>query len=288
MKAVLIGADGQLGSDIGKFIEKKNVVGLTISDIDITDEVKLNKVLSSHSPEVVINTAAFHRVDDCEKENLKAFSVNSVAVRYLAVACKKLGAKLVHISTDYVFDGEKGSPYIEDDMPNPKSAYGISKLAGELYIKYLLPEHFIIRTSSLFGIAGCLGKGGGNFIETMMKAGREKGEAKVVADQVVSPTYTYDLARKISELIKTTHYGTYHITNRGECSWYEFAKKIFELARMKVDIKPVTTDFYNAPAHRPKYSVLRHKHLEALGLDDMRTWQDALKDYLLKRGYLKG
>jgi len=287
MRTILIGADGQLGCDIQKHIDKKDLVTLTISDLDVTDEDKLNKVLFSYSPQAVINTAAFHKVDDCEKENLKAFSVNSVAVRYLAAACKKLGAKLVHISTDYVFDGEKGSPYVEDDTPNPKSAYGISKLAGELYVRYLLPEHFIIRTSSLFGIAGCLVKGGGNFIETMMKVGREKGEASVVNDQVVSPTYTYDLARKISELIKTEYYGTYHITNKGECSWYDFARKIFELSKMKVDLKPVTSAQFKTPAHRPKYSVLKHGHLEKLKMDDLRSWEEALKAYLEEKGHVR-
>lgn len=287
MKILLIGADGQLGSDILRSADRVEIIPLTINDIDISSEDSVKEVVSKHSPNVIINTAAFHRVDDCEKENLKAFQVNALGARYLAVACKQRGAKLVHISTDYVFNGDKGKPYVEDDAPDPRSSYGISKLAGEQFIRYLMKDHFIVRTTGLFGTAGCLGKGGGNFVETMIKVGKDKGAASVVSDQIISPTYTHDLAKKILELTKTDHYGTFHITNKGECSWHEFARSIFELSGLKVDLKPITTDFYNAPAHRPKYSVLKHKHLEALGMDDLRHWKDALKDYLNKKGYSK-
>jgi dTDP-4-dehydrorhamnose reductase len=287
MKILLIGADGQLGTDIQKVMDKKELIPLTVSDLDITKGDQVERVITSHSPDVVVNTAAYHRVDDCERDDALAFAVNSIAVKNLSLSCKRAGAALLHISTDYVFDGEKGSPYTEADVPNPRSAYGISKLAGEFYVRYLLDKYFIIRTSSLFGIAGCLGKGGGNFVETMLEIGREKGAAKVVSDQVVSPTYTLDLAKKIAELVKTEHFGLYHITNKGECSWYGFAKKIFELMGLKVKLESVTSDVYKAPAHRPKYSVLAHKNLERLGIDDLPTWEQALKAYLQERGSRK-
>ncbi len=283
MKIILIGADGQLGMDIQKVIEKKDLIPLTVSDLDITKPEQIEKILSENSPDIVINTAAFHRVDDCEKQDALAFAVNATGPKNLALSCKKTGASLLHISTDYVFDGEKGSPYTENDAPNPRSAYGISKLAGEFYIKYILDKHFIVRTSSLFGVAGCLGKGGGNFVETMLKLGKEKKEARVVGDQVVSPTYTYDLALKISELIRTSHFGLYHITNNGRCSWHDFAKKIFELSGLKVSLTRTTSEEHKTPAHRPKYSVLAHKNLEKIGLGKIRTWEEALADYLKVR-----
>jgi dTDP-4-dehydrorhamnose reductase len=287
MKILLVGADGQLGTDLGKVLDPKGVIPLTVSDLDITNHKSVNDVISKRSPEVIINTAAYHNVDLCEKEVERAFDVNTLGPKCLAEAAKSADAKLVHISTDYVFDGEKGSAYSENDVPNPKSAYGISKLAGELFVKYVMEKHFIIRASSLFGVAGCLGKGGGNFVEGMIKRGREKGEAKVVTDQVSSPTYTLDLARKISDLIKTDHFGLYHVTNKGECSWYDFAKKIFELAGIKVKLGKTTSSEWKAPAHRPKYSVLKHQKLIDLGMDDMPHWEDALKAYLIEKGHVK-
>lgn len=286
MKVVLIGADGQLGTDIQKFI-KDGLVPLTISDLDITKAKDVEKVICSSCPNVVINTAAYNKVDEAEKEDAVAFSVNAIGAKNVALACKMAGAALVHISTDYVFDGEKKSAYTEEDVPNPRSAYGLTKLAGEYYVRYILNDHFIIRTSTLFGAAGCLGKGGGNFVEAMLMAGKEKGQAKVVSDQIVSPTYTLDLAKKISDLIKTRHFGLYHITNKGQCSWLDLAKKIFELAGMKVDLKPVTSEELKTLAHRPKYSVLKHGHLEKLRMDDLRSWEGALKAYLEEKGHIR-
>jgi dTDP-4-dehydrorhamnose reductase len=287
MKALIIGADGQLGTDLQKVIPASESIPLTISDIDVTDKDSVAKVIAKHKPDVVINTSAYHRVDDCEDHDQIAFSVNAFGVKNLCLACREIDAALVHISTDYVFDGNKGKPYTEDDCPNPGTVYGISKLAGEFYARYMLKKYFVVRTCGLFGVAGCLGKGGGNFIETMLKLAKEKPVLRVVADQIVGPTYTFDLARKINELIRTRHYGLYHITNKGECSWYDFAKKIFELSGTSVKLEKATTSEFKAKATRPAYSVLEHKNLKKLGMDDLRTWDKALKAYLDEKALLK-
>lgn len=280
MKILLIGADGQLGTDIQKVKNKAELIPLTIKDIDVTDRAGTEKVVSKHSPDVVINTSAFHRVDDCEDRDDLALAVNATGVKNLCLACAKTGSVLVHISTDYVFDGKKRTPYVEDDCPRPGTAYGISKLAGEYYVCYMLKKYFLIRTCGLYGVAGCLGKGGGNFVENILDASRKNGVLKVVDDQVVSPTYSLDLAGKIMQLISTEHYGLYHIANKEKCSWYEFAAKIFELTGTKVKLEKSSTSDYKAKATRPAYSVLDNQNLRKLGLDDLRTWDKALKAYL--------
>jgi len=284
MKIAIIGADGQLGADLCRVIPKEEQIPLTIKDIDITSKGQAQDVIKKYSPEVVINTAAYHHVDNCEDNEQPAFAVNAIGVKYLAQACKEIDAALVHISTDYVFDGEKNSPYLETDTPNPQSVYGISKLAGELCVKYILDKYFIIRSSGLYGAAGCMGKGGGNFVENMIKRAAAQSELKVVTDEVLAPTYTLDLANKINQLIRTKHYGLYHIVNHGECSWHEFTCKIFELLNQKVVIRKTTTAEFKSRAKRPKYSVLNNGNLQQLGMDDLRTWQEALKAYLIGGG----
>jgi dTDP-4-dehydrorhamnose reductase len=251
-----------------------------------------------HQPAIIINTAAFVRVDDCEDEYDKAFSVNALGARNVAVVAQELGAKLVHISTDYVFGGEekvpmvscpvnrdKPRPYTEFNTPVPLNAYGRSKLAGENLARHFCRRHFIVRASGLFGVAGSSGKGG-NFIETMLKLAKERHELSVVNDQVFSPTYTLDLARKIAQLMTTECYGIFHITNKGACSWYEFTKDILRLADIKTPVLPITSDQYPQKARRPSYSVLDNYHLRLLGMDDMRHWQEALKDYLTTKGHI--
>jgi dTDP-4-dehydrorhamnose reductase len=282
MKIVLIGANGQLGSDLKRILDSANLVCLTHQDIEVTDYEKVSRVIKSHSPDILINTSAYHKVDECEGNPERSFQVNALGVRNLALTCKECGSTLVHFSTDYIFNGRKKEPYIEEDIPNPLNVYGISKLAGEYFAKYILDRYFLIRTSGLFGIAGARGKGG-NFIETMLKLADQKKEIKVVEDQVFSPTYTLDLARKIKELISTTSYGTYHITNRGCCSWYEFAEKIFQLSGIEVNLKKTRSREFAAPADRPKYSVLGNYNLEKMGRDDLQTWNEALEDYLERR-----
>jgi dTDP-4-dehydrorhamnose reductase len=285
MKILIIGADGQLGTDLCKVIPKEEQIPLTIKDIDITIKEKTFEVIKNYAPEVVINTAAYHHVDSCEDNEFAALAVNTIGVKYIAEACKQTGSALVHISTDYVFDGEKGSPYLESDCPDPLSIYGISKLAGELCVKYMLDKYFVIRTTGLYGVAGCLGKGGGNFVENMLQRAASQSELRVVADEVLSPTYTFDLARKINELIRTKHYGLYHIVNHGGCSWYEFASKIFELLGRKVTIHKTTASEFKSKARRPKYSILNNANLAKIGMDDMRSWSEALKAYLIEKGH---
>ncbi len=288
MKVAVIGANGQLGTDVCRALHNFAVIPLTDADIEIADMASVRKALLKNKAEIIINTAAYVRVDDCEDEKDKAFSVNALGARNVAVVAQELGARLVHISTDYVFGGEvepRTTPYTEFDIPVPLSVYGKSKLAGEDLVRHLCLRHFIVRPSGLFGVAGSLGKGG-NFIETMLKLARERDELKVVDDQVFSPTYTSDLARKIAQLMTTDYYGIFDITNRGACSWYEFTVEILELAGIKTPVVPITSDQYPQKARRPRYSVLDNYHLRLLGMDDMRPWQEALKDYLVARGHI--
>jgi len=279
---LVIGANGQLGTNLVKVLSSENVIPLSHKDIEITEERSIRRELETYKPDVVINTAAYHRVRDCEKNDLESFRVNSIGARNLAIACKKSKAILVHISTDYVFDGEKNEPYIESDPPRPLNVYGISKLAGEYYIRYLLPKHFIIRTSGLYGSAKCRAKDG-NFIDLMLRLAKERDEIEVVNDEILTPTYTLDLARKIGDLIQTDYFGLYHITNNGSCSWYEFAKKIFEFSNLKVNLKAVSAERFASEIKRPRYSVLRNYALERIRMDDMRKWDEALEAFLSGR-----
>jgi dTDP-4-dehydrorhamnose reductase len=279
MKIAIIGANGQLGSDIVKVLSKENPVLLNHSDIEITDYNSISKIFEQYNPQILINTAAFHNVSQCENQDLKAFTVNALGPKYLAENCLKYNALLLHISTDYVFDGKKRKPYAEDDSPHPLNVYGISKLMGEYYINAIMERYFIVRTSGLYGINKCRGKGG-NFIDTMLRLYKEKKEIRVVDDEVLTPTYTWDLANQIKELIKTDNFGLFHVTSHGACSWFEFAKQIFELLNIKVKIKAVKSEEFPSKVKRPAYSVLKNAKLEKLGIDKMRHWKVALKDYL--------
>lgn len=287
MKVLVIGSDGQLGTDLAKVVPKDQFIGLTIKDIDITDKARCLDVIKQHSPDVVVNTAAYHHVDKCEDNEAPAFEVNTYGPKYLAEACKAADCALVHISTDYVFDGKKGKPYVETDPPNPQSIYAISKYAGEQCVKYTLDKHFIVRSTGLFGTAGCLGKGGGNFVEGMIKRSQTQPELKVVTDEVLSPTYTLDLARNIYELCRTDKYGLYHMVSHGGCSWYDFACEIFKLLGRDVVVHKTTAAEFKAKAKRPGYSVLDNAALKKISLDKMRPWQEALKAYLIEKGHLK-
>ena len=212
----------------------------------------------------------------------RAFQVNAFAVRGLAQACRHFGAALVHFSTDYVFAGEKTEPYVETDRPAPLSVYGASKLAGEYLVSATLSKHFLIRTCGLYGLGGSRSKGG-NFVETMLRLADQGKPLRVVDDQVVTPTYTMDLARKVNQLIESEAYGLYHITNRGSCSWFQFAQAIFELSKIEGNLQPVSSAAFRAPARRPAYSVLRNLRLESLGLDEMPDWREGLVRYLRGR-----
>lgn len=285
MKVLIIGANGQLGSDFAKVMDDPDLIALTHKDIEICDFAKTKNILTEKAPDIVINTAAYHKVDECEEKVEKTFEVNTYAVRNLAQVCRDIGSTLVHMSTDYVFGGEKNEPYIEADSPNPINVYGVSKLAGEYFVKNICEKHFIIRTSGLFGVAGSSGKGG-NFLETMIRLAKEGKSIRVVADQVLSPTYTKDLATNMKELIQTDEYGLYHIASHGECSWYKFAETIFELTGLNPEYSPTTTEEFGAKAKRPGYSVLANQKLKALGIDNTSVWEEALENYLVEKGHI--
>ena len=288
MKVAVTGAKGQLGSDLCRALHDFEVIPFTHADIEIGDMASVREAMVKHKPAVIINTAAYVRVDDCEDEGERASRVNALGARNVAVVAQELGAKLVQISTDYVFGGEaelRTTPYTEFDTPIPLNIYGKSKLVGENLVCHFCLRHFVIRASALFGVAGSSGKGG-NFIETMLRLGGERDELRVVSDQVFSPTYTADMARKIAQLVTTEYYGIFHITNRGACSWYEFTAEILRLAGLKTAVVPITSNQYPQKAPRPRYSVLDNYHLRLLGMDDMRPWQEALEDYLVARGHI--
>jgi dTDP-4-dehydrorhamnose reductase len=289
MKVMVIGAGGQLSGDLRRLLPASDCIPLTHAEIEITDPESVRRAFERRRADVVINTAAFHRVDDCETQAERAFQANAVAVRSLAQACRATNAVFVHFSTDYVFDGEQTQPYVETDRPGPLSVYAASKLAGEYLAASAHPKHFVIRTCGLFGLGGSRSKGGGgNFVETMLRAAAQGKSLRVVSDQVVTPTATADLARKVLQLAQTDAYGLYHITAQGACSWYEFARRIFELAGVQADLNPVTAEAFGAPARRPRYSVLRNRRLELLGLDDLPPWEDGLRRYLAERRVAAG
>jgi dTDP-4-dehydrorhamnose reductase len=283
MKIALIGADGQLGSDLLNLLPAANCVPLFYPDFDVRQPQKIREVLESVAADVVINTAAFHRVDECEDRVQEAFAVNAMAVRNLAIFCRENKAVLVHFSTDYVFDGRKREPYLEEDVPGPLNVYGISKLAGEYFVQSLCEKYFLIRTCGLYGRAGCREKGM-NFVELMLHLEKSGRSLEVVDDQWVTPTSTEELAVRILELLRTERYGLYHMTNEGQCTWYDFAREIFSLVGRAVDLSPIDSQAYAAKARRPAYSVLENRRAKALGITDFSPWQEALKDYLKKKG----
>ena len=279
MKIALLGANGQLGQDLERELQTHEVIRFTRKDFDVTDHAATRAALMDVRAEVVLNTTAYHRVDDCESHPELAYGVNALTVLNLIRAANELKAVLVHISTDYVFDGKSRVPYTEKSEPSPLSVYGNSKLAGELLVRTTAKKYFLIRSGGLYGKAGSQGKGG-NFVETMLAKARRGESIQVVDDQVVTPTYTADLARQIATVLPAEHFGLFHMTNEGSCTWYEFARAIFELKGMDVDLSPTTSESYNAPAIRPKYSVLENARLKDLGLNQMRHWRDALAAYL--------
>jgi len=284
VKIVIIGSTGQLGTDLVKILQDDNeVIGLTHNDIEVSD-YKSCLILKELKPEVIINTAAFHKTDQCEEEPLKTFSVNAIGAKNVATISKEINAITVYISSDYVFDGSKKEPYTEEDTPNPINTYGISKLAGELYTKQN-PKHYIIRVASLFGVAGASGKGG-NFVETMIKKALNKEVINVVDDMWMSPTYTKDAALIIKKILKANiPYGVYHATNKGYCTWFQFAQEIFKLTGLTPIIKPIRTDQLQMKAKRPRFSALESVKLPKYGIQT-RRWEEALKEYLIEKGYL--
>jgi dTDP-4-dehydrorhamnose reductase len=290
MKALVTGANGQLGNDLCKALHKIEVIPLTHADIEVTDMGSVKRVILLHHPDVIINTAAYVRVDDCETERDRAFAINALGARNLAVAAQDIGSKLVQISTDYVFGGGRhpeSGKYTEFDTPAPINIYGISKLAGEDLVRSLCLKHFIVRTCGLFGVAGSSGKSG-NFVETILKLAKRNNEIRVVNDQISSPSYTLDVADKIAKLITTEYYGIFHIVNSGTCSWFEFAEEIVRITGLKTRVIPISSEQYPQKANRPRFSALDNYQLKLLGMGQMRSWQEALKDYMISKGHICG
>jgi dTDP-4-dehydrorhamnose reductase len=275
MKIALIGADGQLGSDLLPALSREEVVPLYYPGFDVTRAAQVARVLREIGPDTVINTAAFHRVDECEDDPEAAFRVNAMAVRHLARLSAELGFVLVHFSTDYVFDGQKRAPYVESDPPNPLNAYAVSKLAGEFFVRALAEKHFLIRTCGLFGLASSREKGY-NFVDRMIVLAEEGRTLRVVDDQWVSPTSTEELAERTSDLIRTDRYGLYHLSSEGQCTWFQFAREVFILSGREARLEAVDSKTFGAKARRPLYSVLENKRAKEMGLKDFSSRHDAL------------
>jgi dTDP-4-dehydrorhamnose reductase len=282
MKVCVIGGNGQLGSDVvGAFQDASHQVrALCHSDIELANLDSVADCLKSASPHVVVNTAAMHHVEQCEQQPEKAFAVNALGSRNLATVTRDLGATLIHISTDYVFDGQKTAPYVEDDTPVPLNVYGNSKLAGEQFVRTINPKHFVLRVSAIYGKQPCRAKGGRNFVELMLKLGRERGMVRVVDSEMVSPTPTAQIAAQVRDMSQSEAYGLYHGTSEGSCSWHEFACEIFRVAGMPVDVQVAGPNEFPAKVPRPKYSVLENRNLKHLGLNRFTAWQSGLRQYL--------
>ncbi len=278
-KVLIVGSDGQLAFDLIKvFKDDCEVAGSTHKDFDVADKTAVFNFIENKKPEIIINAAANTKTEECELNPEKSFQTNAIGAYNVSKAAASVGAKIIFISTDYVFDGSKEF-FTESDNPNPLNVYGASKLAGELLTRIANQDYFIIRTCWLYGAHGS-GKGY-SFISLMLEKARNSENIKVVDDQFGSPTYTYDLALKIKELInKNAPAGTYHIANSCSCSWYEFAKKIFELSNLKPNFEQIKSGDGLSKIKRPKYSVLLSENLKKQGIESLRPWQNALRDFL--------
>ncbi|MEW9925919.1 dTDP-4-dehydrorhamnose reductase [Clostridium butyricum] len=288
MKILITGSKGQLGnelkdiinkgySEIGKVsecIKNSQVFDFDVDKLDITDLKSVKNVLNKIKPDVVINCAAATNVDGCESDEDFAFKVNALGPRNLAIVCEEMGAKLVQVSTDYVFSGVGEKPLTEYDLTAPYSVYGKTKLLGENYVREFCSKYYIVRTAWLYGYVGH------NFVYTMRRLGKEKDSINVVNDQIGNPTHANDLAYHILKLIETDEYGVYHCTGKGECSWYDFAKMIIELSGEECIVNPCTSEEYKTPAKRPEYSSLDNMMLRNTVGDEMRNWQDAIKSFI--------
>lgn len=276
MKIIVTGANGQLGTELVYQLKNSEVeiFPFTKEELDITNLDHVYEVTRKIQPNIIINAAAYTKVDKAETERELAFSVNAYGQRNLAIAAEEVGAKICYISTDYVFDGLATEPYEEHAVVNPLGVYGKSKYAGEQLTQTLSTKYFIVRTAWVYG------EYGPNFVKTMLRLSEERTELGVVHDQIGSPTYTVDLASFVIELVKSDKYGIYHCTNSGTCSWYEFAKAIFEEVGKDIIVNPLTTDQYPTPAKRPNYSVLGNTTLIVNGFSPIRHWREGLKAFL--------
>ena len=276
MKVLVTGTKGQLGYDVVNELEKRGhtAVAVDIEEMDITDAVSVERVITEAEVEAVIHCAAYTAVDAAEDNVEICRRVNAEGTENIAKVCKKLDLKMIYISTDYVFDGEGERPWEPDDERHPLNVYGQTKYEGELAVEKYLEKYFIVRIAWVFGVNGK------NFIKTMLKLSETHEELNVVDDQVGSPTYTYDLAVLLVDMVESDKYGRYHATNEGLCTWYEFAKEIFRQAGVEVKVNPVTSDMFPAKAKKPKNSRMSKEKLDANGFHRLPTWQDALERYL--------
>jgi dTDP-4-dehydrorhamnose reductase len=276
MKLLVTGAGGMLGRDVMLAAGNAghDVVGFGHTELDVTDAASVEAKLDAERPDVVINCAAWTDVDAAEEAEEAAMAANGTGAGKVAAAAAAVGASVVYVSSDYVFDGAKGAPYVESDQPAPLSAYGRTKLAGEEATAAANPRHFVVRSSWLFGI------GGGNFVETMLRLAASQNEVLVVHDQVGSPTYTWHLAYGIVRLIEGLEYGIHHMAAAGQCSWYEFAREIFEQAKIECKVLSATTDMLGRPAPRPAFSALESQREHAI---ELPSWQDGLAGYIAQR-----
>jgi dTDP-4-dehydrorhamnose reductase len=270
VRILVTGSRGQLGQELAETLPERGheVVALSRGELDVADAEAVRRSIEAHSPELVINAAAYTNVDGCETETDLAYSVNALGPRNLAQACERRGCQLLHVSTNYVFDGESDRPYEPFDPPNPISAYGRTKLAGEEYVKHLSNRWYIVRSAGVYGR-------GHNFVRTMLRAVTERDVLKVKSDEFISPTYARDLSWGIAEVVESGHYGLYHLTNAGSCSWYEFAREIFRLAGVEVEVVPIPGSEYPLPAARPANGLL-----SSLGSLKLHHWKEALANYL--------
>jgi dTDP-4-dehydrorhamnose reductase len=284
LKIAIFGASGQLGTELGSVFRGRGheLLGMTRADVDITDFAQVERALASFDPDVVVNSAAYNMVDVAEREPQAAFQVNGLAVRNIAIACRQLDAKLVHYSTDYVFDGLAGRPYTEDDAPHPLGAYGVSKLAGEYYVRAYLDNAIILRTCGVYGPAG-LRTARGNFVETMLRLAASGGPIRVVHDHVAVPTYAPALAERTAQLLELGVQGTFHAGGGNPTSWFDFATLIFRAAGLSPELRATDEREYRTPARRPKYSVLSNAKLESAGADPMPPIAEALRLYMSRR-----
>jgi dTDP-4-dehydrorhamnose reductase len=282
MRVAIIGAEGQLGRDATQaFTENGDqVFALGHGDIEISVIDSVAATLRELKPELIVNTAAMHHVERCEQDPGLAFAINALGPRNLGMVAQDLGAMLMQISTDYVFDGASRRPYEEKDVPRPLNTYGNTKLAGEHYARCTTDRHFVLRTSGLYGKHPCRGKGGLNFVDLMLKLGRERGKVRVVTTEEVTPTSTRELAQQMVILSRSDSFGLFHATAEGSCSWYDFAREIFAIAKLPAKVEAADPGEFPAKVPRPSYSVLENAALKTRKLNYFRPWQEGLRQYL--------
>ena len=284
MRTVVIGGTGQLGQDLLRVLGDE-AISLSHQEFDVTDGVGVVETLRALKPDWVVNTAAFHRVDDCELNPTQSFAVNATGAANVARAAADLGAGVVFYSTDYVYGGEgraRNTPHLESDPVDPLSVYGVSKWAGEQLVAQRNPRHIVVRSAGLYGTA--TSRKGWTFPELMVNKAKSEGKLKVVTDQALSPTYTHDLAETTVALMRGDATGLFHLTNAGECSWWEFAKATVDLAGIAVEVEPTVSTQLGRRAKRPPYSAMASERLSGTGVAPMRSWQEALEHYLTAKG----